>query len=118
MSGVSGQVSSLAELRAEYVQCRSLGHSWDDIPVTSPSSFGVYMWFRCTRCTSERRDIISPFSGDLLSRKYIYAEGYLQNWERPAAQDLRLRLLALRKQQQEKNRAHRRVLKATGRKAT
>lgn len=80
----------------DYYECRHLGHSWDDIPVTQRPPWGVYIWYRCERCTTERHDIINQFTGDLMSRKYYYPEGYaLKKDERPTIQELRQHQLKL-----------------------
>lgn len=83
----------------DFWECRHLGHSWDDIPVTKKPPFGVYLWFRCVRCTTERHDIIQGHSnGDLLSRKYHYPDGYkVQRDERPSIEELRVHQLKLGK---------------------
>lgn len=74
----------------DYYECRHLGHSWDDIPVTQRPPWGVYLWLRCERCTTERHDIINQFSGELMSRKYHYPEGYkLSRDEKPSIEELR-----------------------------
>lgn len=81
----------------DYYECRHLGHAWDDIPVTRRPPFGVYIWLRCTRCTTERHDILpSTREGKLLSRKYYYPEGYkLSRDERPSIEELRVHQLKL-----------------------
>lgn len=83
----------------DFYECRHLGHSWDDIPVTRRPSFGVYIWLRCTRCTTERHDIISSVSdGKLLARKYHYPEGYkTAKGERPSIEELRIHQIKLRR---------------------
>ena len=63
----------------EFVSCRTLGHAWDSIPVPAGERAGggmVLMWLRCTRCTTQRHDVVSPFTGSVYSRSYAYAEGY------------------------------------------
>lgn len=64
--------------KLEMRQCKSRvpGHSWDDIPVTKRPEFGEYLWFRCVRCGTVRKDIVQPFNGDLLHRAYDYPDGY------------------------------------------
>lgn len=34
------------------------------------------IWLRCTRCTTERHDLVNPFSGAVDGRAYHYATGY------------------------------------------
>lgn len=80
----------------EFLECRHLGHNWDDIPVTQRPPWGVYIWYRCTRCTGERHDIINQFSGDLMSRRYYYPDGYkMTRDERPSIEELRKHQLKL-----------------------
>ena len=81
----------------DYYECRHLGHSWDDIPVTRRPPFGVYIWLRCDRCTTERHDILpSVRDGKLLSRKYYYPDGYkMARDERPSIEELRVHQLKL-----------------------
>ena len=72
------------------LDCRLFGHSWDPVPSDWTPSFGVPMTLRCMRCTMERRDICQR-TGELLSRRYTYPEGYLYNRaeERPTRVDFR-----------------------------
>jgi hypothetical protein len=58
------------------VRCRTLGHSWDPIPVTEPPAYGVAIDLRCEFCYTIRRDIVSRYSGQVMSRRYIYEEEY------------------------------------------
>lgn len=46
------------------------------MPVTRPPSFGVAMDLRCEHCTTYRRDILNPRSGEVLQRVYTYPDGY------------------------------------------
>lgn len=63
-----------------FVQCRLLGHAWDEVVSdlvrhgrrTLP---GQRMSFRCVRCGTVRDEVWSR-DGDLVSRRYIYAEDY------------------------------------------
>lgn len=68
------------ELAVQYAACRGpIRHRWDIIP-SSPAdrpSFGTLMLLRCDNCMTMRRDVFSRTSGDLLSRQYIYPDGYL-----------------------------------------
>jgi len=59
-----------------YARCRTLGHSWDAIPVTKPAFFGATIDLRCVHCTTIRRDIVRPTDGKLLSRSYAHPEDY------------------------------------------
>lgn len=67
--------ATFAEAEA-YARCRSLGHSWDPIPVTKPPRFGVALDLRCVHCATVRRDILQPLSGQVLSRSYSHPDGY------------------------------------------
>lgn len=88
----------------DYYECRHLGHAWEDIPVTRRPPFGVYIWLRCVRCTTERHDILpSVREGKLLSRNYIYPEGYKTSRdERPSIEELRVFQLKLNRKRQKK----------------
>ncbi|HEY7418514.1 MAG TPA: hypothetical protein VH593_25260 [Ktedonobacteraceae bacterium] len=59
-----------------FVECRTLGHAWEQIPSTKRPPFGEYIWTRCVRCTMERHDIVNRFNGRLESRHYYQPEGY------------------------------------------
>lgn len=59
-----------------YVRCRTLGHSWDAIPVTEPPSYGVAIDLRCEHCATVRRDVVSRSTAALLSRRYSYPDHY------------------------------------------
>jgi hypothetical protein len=77
-------------MRNDYWECRHLGHSWDSIPVTQRPPWGVSMWFRCERCTTIRYDIINYFSGELMSRRYSWPDGYkMATGEKPSVEELR-----------------------------
>jgi hypothetical protein len=74
------------------LKCRIYRHAWDDF---YPDNLGtpLYGWrlsLRCTRCTTERHDIINAM-GALDSRRYIYPEGYqMGRDETPSREDMRL----------------------------
>jgi len=59
-----------------YARCRTLGHSWDPIPVTKPPTYGVAIDLRCEHCHTVRRDTISRITGDLMTRRYDYEDDY------------------------------------------
>lgn len=80
-----------------YLKCRVLGHAWDEIPVTKRPEFGVYMWFRCERCSTLRYDIVNQFNGDLLSRSYQKPSDYKR--EKTSFKDLRVELIRPKRQQ-------------------
>ena len=78
---------------AEFITCRTLGHSWDVIPLTpdvakSPRYFGtVIVRFRCTRCNMERFDEVSRMTGHVEHRKYTQPSGYHRSKEDAVARD-------------------------------
>lgn len=55
--------------------CRTIGHSWDAYDVVKQSRSAFVVSLRCERCTSIRNDVIDSH-GFLVSRYYIYVEGY------------------------------------------
>lgn len=74
------------------LRCRIYGHAWDEF---YPDDLGtpLYGWrlsLRCTRCTTERHDVIDSI-GQISMRRYIYVEGYRnESDEKPTREDLRL----------------------------
>lgn len=76
-------------LALQYVRCRGpIRHRWDHI-IASPDqrpSFGTLALFRCETCTTERHDIFSRITGDLLARWYVYPEGYRDAQRHTAAE--------------------------------
>jgi hypothetical protein len=62
-----------------YVRCRSYGHAWDEfapIDLHAPL-YGWRLSLRCLRCQTERHDNLD-FKGRVMSRRYLYADGYQQ----------------------------------------
>ena len=81
--------------RSEFLRCRTLGHQWDDIPVTDRTGFGEQLWMRCLRCATERHDGIDT-GGRLTYRRYVYPLGYDTAFAgdvAPTRSDFRLMLL-------------------------
>jgi hypothetical protein len=73
----------LEELNGEWVECRTLLHSWDEIPFDGggmrdvrPTRSTVVLLFRCTRCSTLRYDAWSRVTGDLIARAYRTPAGY------------------------------------------
>lgn len=68
------------ELIKSYMRCRALrSHMWDVIPATPSQRSdlgGVLMLLRCESCGTERHDVFSPVTGDLMVRWYDYPESY------------------------------------------
>jgi hypothetical protein len=69
-----------SQLKTEFVQCRILGHMWDE----ATGLIGKIDWgktpgnkyaFRCERCSTERYEIWGAF-GQLVVRWYEYDAGY------------------------------------------
>jgi len=79
--------------------CRTLGHAWDQVPADSaPRTGGDPFWCRCVRCGTERHDAVSYSTGELIGRRYVYADGYLHAFDddfeiTPTRQDYRRMLL-------------------------
>jgi hypothetical protein len=77
-------MSALREIDDAYLQCRTLGHSWDQIPDDGGGGHRSFtesrsvrrLCFRCTRCTLLRYEAWSAITGDLLFRTYQYPEDY------------------------------------------
>ena len=62
-----------------WAACRGpIRHRWEHVPhtVAQRPKFGALALFRCETCGSERRDIYSRTTGQLLSRAYRHPEGY------------------------------------------
>ena len=71
---------SISDLKDEYVLCRTLGHSWDEMPNPefSPEQFRTSagaMALRCVRCTGERYDYIGK-DMTVVYRRYIMPPHY------------------------------------------
>lgn len=58
-----------------YVECRTLGHSWDQIPSTRRPTSGILMTFRCVRCTSIREDTLNSLY-EVVARRYVKPDDY------------------------------------------
>ena len=92
----------------DFHDCRTFGHSWDRyFPQNMERPpFGWRLSLRCTRCTCERHDLISPINGEVMARSYYWPEGYLMDKgvERPSREDLRVEMFrSLRAQLREHN---------------
>jgi hypothetical protein len=53
---------------------------------------GEQMTCRCERCGTERRDTIGTNTGEIVSRRYVYPDGYLYGRDdyKPTADEVRL----------------------------
>lgn len=102
-----------------YGTCRLLGHSWHVVPSDWTPLYGEPMTTRCERCDIERRDSVDRRTGDVLSRRYTYPDGYL--FERdfddetlPARTDFRVAWLdGMIDEQRERRNARRRAQRST-----
>ena len=61
---------------SQFLMCRTFGHAWFVIPGTRGALGGDPMWIRCERCDAERHDSISFVTGEVMSRSYVYPDGY------------------------------------------
>lgn len=59
-----------------FLECHALVHDWDEISVFKEPRFGAAFDYRCTKCHSIKRVIVSRMNGMVLSRYYKHAEGY------------------------------------------
>jgi hypothetical protein len=84
--------------RYPYVECRALGHSWDQLEddTRNRPQFGAALQFRCVRCHTVRRDVVSTVTGDLLYRSYSKPDDYSVD-NSYGRNDWRLALMAQRK---------------------
>jgi hypothetical protein len=77
----------------EYVECRAIGHSWDQIPSTRRPAWGELMTFRCVRCGTVREDVVDLL-GQLSYRSYNKPEDYSVTGEnRPSRSDWRRQMI-------------------------
>ena len=77
-NGAPGTMSrpSAKQLRmAAFTKCRTFGHTWDHVD-TWDAEGALVMKLRCTRCTMERLDHITPYDSQVVRRKYIAPAGY------------------------------------------
>ena len=72
------QQSRARDLSDTFLDCRSLGHAWQQCAPDRKPQFGELQVFQCLRCLSIRDDLVSSKYGELLSRGYRMAPGYLQ----------------------------------------
>lgn len=72
------QQSRARSLSDTFLDCRSLGHSWNQCAPDRKPQFGELQVFQCLRCLSIRDDLVSAKYGELLSRSYRMTPGYHQ----------------------------------------
>jgi hypothetical protein len=65
------------DLPDAYLDCRSLGHAWQECEPDRPAKFGELHVYQCLRCLGIRDDLISHKYGEILSRGYRHAPGYM-----------------------------------------
>lgn len=85
----------LHSLTDDFVLCRTIGHSWDDVTGLVDRERVTGAWslsLRCIRCTTERHDLVN-YQGEVVERRYIYAEGYTRLKERVFRDELRRELM-------------------------
>lgn len=90
--GTSIRGGDTTGLDQSMLRCRVYGHSWDEFypdDLETPA-YGWRLSLRCTRCTTERHDVIDSI-GQVSMRRYIYVEGYqVERDEKPTREELRL----------------------------
>jgi len=66
------------KLGDDFLACRTYNHAWDKFsPIDMDAPwYGWRLSLRCLRCGTERHDNIAYTTGEVMSRRYIYAEGY------------------------------------------
>lgn len=70
------QQARARDLSDTFLDCRSLGHAWQQCAPDRKPQFGELQVFQCLRCRSIRDDLVSAKYGELLSRGYRMAPGY------------------------------------------
>jgi hypothetical protein len=68
------------DLDTRFLPCRTYNHAWDEFtPIDLyPPLYGWRLSLRCIRCTTERHDTVAFNTGKVMSRRYIYPDGYQQ----------------------------------------
>jgi len=77
----------------QYSECHGLiRHAWHIVPSDWTPTMGEPFTVRCERCGTERRDQIGRNTGELVSRRYLYPDGYLYGRDdyKPNADEVRL----------------------------
>ena len=66
-----------------HVDCRTFGHSWNDIEADRNPQVGWYMRLRCEKCGTVRNDIVDRY-GTLERRNYKHPDNYKDpdKWKR------------------------------------
>lgn len=68
-------------LRPEFLRCRTLGHTWENVDTGVWQHRWEYLsgyreTLQCPTCTTLREEVWSDASGELLCRYYKYPKGY------------------------------------------
>lgn len=63
-------------VKPQFAQCRVYGHSWRPYDVKETNGHYIQVLV-CTGCPNVRRDKVSRKTGEVSSRSYSYADGYL-----------------------------------------
>lgn len=87
-------INHWTDLSTDHLKCRAFGHRWEEfIPVgMGKPEFGFRFSLLCTRCGTERHDLIDQL-GQVAHRAYHYADEYeLGTLEKPTREDIRLHL--------------------------
>lgn len=71
---------TFSTLSADFLHCRTVGHQWDErvLPWGRKVTYigGKAISFRCDVCTTERREVWSEATGEMIYRTYNYPAGY------------------------------------------
>lgn len=62
-------------LKTDFLQCRELGHNWRPSTAKRVDTY-FERTLRCPRCKTDRIEVLS-LRGEILSKQYRYADGYL-----------------------------------------
>lgn len=73
---ITQQIRRAMSLSDEYFECRSLGHTWQQVEPFVTVQFGEPECFHCTRCGMFRVWAVSRRYGELLYSRYIQPPGY------------------------------------------
>lgn len=69
------------KVNADFAQCRGANHWLEWLPSDpgAKRSGIVPVWWRCIHCTTERHDELDATTLELVARRYIYPDGYIQH---------------------------------------
>ena len=68
-----------SQAKVAWIRCRSKGHNMDDHDVKLDEKANAYIVIlRCTRCYTERHEVVNCDTGEVLTSKYDkHPDGYL-----------------------------------------